>query len=105
MVLCPIGAVSMATVSSLEKPTWNRSPFRWFADPLQSLFISSWLMLCVFAGTTARLLGGKKELLDLLPLYGAILGGLVTGQIIVYRVYRKRIVGGSTPNCGTAEEI
>lgn len=91
MTLCAIGSVLVANASSLEAPSWNRSPFRWFKDPLQSLFVSTWLLLCVVLGTVTRLLSGHEEPLVLLPLYGVILTGLITGQYIVYRIYRKNI--------------
>jgi hypothetical protein len=75
----------------LARPSWDRNPFNWWGDPLQSLFVLTCTMVAVDIGSAFRR-----------PLFGSIgfwaLGvycsftvGLLIGQILVYRTYRERI--------------
>ncbi len=79
------------STSPLKRPSWNRNPFNWWRDPLQSLFVST----CVFVATAIGSAIRK-------PIYGSVgfwtMGvyacfgiGLSLGQFLVYRIYRHRI--------------
>jgi hypothetical protein len=95
MPLFAIGSVMYSIVrcktAPLSRPSWNRNPFDWWHDPLQSLFVSR----CVFAATA---IGSAVQH----PTYGSVgfwtLGvhcsfiiGLLAGQIVVYWRYREYI--------------
>ena len=78
-------------VDRLSRPTWDRNPFNWWGDPLQSLFIST----CIMAATA---IGGavKRPALGsvgfwTVGVYSSFAIGLLLGQVLVYRIHRQRI--------------
>lgn len=91
MVVFAIVSARMADTQTLLRPSWNRSPFRSSVDPLQSLFMSTWFMACLLAGSALRTMTGDKNVLQLLPFSVAIFAGLIVGQLIVYVMNRDRI--------------
>jgi hypothetical protein len=76
----------------LARPTWDRNPLNWWHDPLQSLFISTCVMAATAIGAALRrpvigsvgfwTFGG----------YCSFAIGLLVGQLLVYRIYRGRII-------------
>ena len=99
MSLFSIGTVFYSVKSckceSLQTPTWNRNPFNWWYDPLQSLFMSTWIMSAMALGSMIRM-----------PAYGSIgfwtfgvyfcwAAGTAMGQFFVYKIFRNRITSES----------
>jgi len=95
MSLFSIGAVSYSVKSckceSLRIPSWDRNPFNWWYDPLQSLFMSTWIMSAMALGSMIRM-----------PAYGSIgfwtfgvyfcwAAGTAIGQFFVYKIFHTRM--------------
>ncbi len=79
------------STAPLRRPSWDRTPFKWWRDPLQSLFVLTFVMIATAIGSAIRK-----------PMYGSVgfwtVGvyscfgiGLCLGQILVYRIYRPSI--------------
>ena len=75
----------------LRTPSWDRNAFNWWYDPLQSLFMMTWIMAAMAMGSMFRL-----------PSYGSIgfwtfgvyfcwAVGTAIGQLVVYKIFRNRI--------------
>jgi hypothetical protein len=96
MVFFTLGCVYYSTLrwgpNTLRRPSWHRNPIRWWTDPLQSLFIST----CTFgaAAVGAALRGSAIGSVGFW-LTGAFFSsafGLLVGQLLVYRIYKREIV-------------
>lgn len=79
-------------VSRFARPSWNRIPFNWWGDPLQSLFITTCIMGAMAVGGATQYPAFGSIGFWMLGVYSSFAIGLLVGQILVYRVYRERIV-------------
>jgi hypothetical protein len=98
LLATPPFAVWMATYSirrwksdTLSRPSWTRNPFRWSRDPLQSLFISTFVMAAAAVGGTVKHPAFGSVGFWTLGIDSCFAVGLIVGQILVYRIYRQRI--------------
>jgi hypothetical protein len=75
----------------LLRPSWDRSSFNWWDDPLQSLFISTCYMASMAFGAAVR----RPEIGSIgfwmLGSFFSIAAGLVAGQLLIYRLYHRYI--------------
>jgi hypothetical protein len=78
-------------VDQLAWPTWTRNPFNWWGDPLQSLFISTCLMGAMAIGSATQHPTFESVGFWTLGMYSCSAIGLLVGQILVYRIHRRRI--------------
>jgi RHS repeat-associated protein len=102
MPLFPLGAVAYSIgrwkSDQLPRPSWSRNPLGWWRDPLQSLFIFTFIMAAMAIGSAFQKPTFGSVGFWTLGVYVCIAIGLFVGQILVYRIYRQRIasswVGG-----------
>lgn len=75
----------------LRKPSWNRNPFNWSVDVLQSLRVS--LVGCgsFVIGQILNIENTSEQKLSFLYLMCAITLGLYTGERLVYLIYKNKI--------------
>jgi len=78
-------------VDRLSRPTWNRNPFNWWGDPLQSLFITTCITGAMTVGGATQYPAFGSVGFWMLGMYSSSAIGLLVGQILVYRIYRQRI--------------
>ena len=78
-------------VEKLRRPTFDRNPLNWWFDPLQALFITTCNMAAMAVGGLLRGATGSVAFW-MVASYFCFFVGLVVGQILVYRIYRERIV-------------
>jgi hypothetical protein len=78
--------------STLARPTLSRNPFNWWHDPLQSLFISTCIMVSTAIGSVLRRPTIGSVGFWTLAAYVCSALGLLVGQILVYRIYRENII-------------
>jgi len=78
-------------VEKLRRPSFDRNPLNWWFDPLQSLFITTCNMAAMEVGSLLRRATGSVAFW-MVATYFCITLGLVVGQLLVYRVYRDRVV-------------
>ena len=78
-------------VQKLRRPSLDRNPLNWWFDPLQSLFITTCNMAAMGVGSLLRQATGSVAFWMVATYFCAFLG-LVIGQVLVYRVYRDRVV-------------
>lgn len=78
--------------SRLARPSLNRNPLNWWHDPLQSLFISTCVAVSAAVGSALRYptIGSVGFWMSAIHMCAAI--GLLFGQVLVYRIYRKNII-------------
>jgi len=91
MAIFAVGTVHLSRASKLQRPGWVRSPFNWKTDPLQALFMSSVVMLGLAIGSVLRCALEPMHHLGLPMILGSIFVGLVLGQSVAYRIYRRRV--------------
>ncbi len=95
MPLFALGSVSYSVRrwnrGPLSRPSWTRNPFDWWGDPLQSLFILTCYMGAMAVGSAFRHPSFRSVGFWTLGVYACFTLGLWLGQILVYRVFRKRI--------------
>ena len=84
-------SISRRKVDRLSRPRWNRNPFNWWGDPLQSLFISTCSMGAAAIGSAIERPTFGSVGFWTLGVYSCFVIGLLVGQILVYRIYRQRI--------------
>jgi hypothetical protein len=83
---------------NLVRPSFHRNPFDWWGDPLQSLFISTCIMVnYTFGGVLRRPAIGSVGFW-LVGSYACCFIGLAIGQILIYRIYGDQVVEEATPN-------
>ena len=96
MALFALGTVFYSIQSkkceTFQRPTWTRNPINWWYDPLQSLFISNFISAGMAIGSALRLSKGTETGFWLFISYCCMAIGLLIGQLLVYRVFRARIV-------------
>lgn len=78
----------------LPRPSWSRNPIRWWRDPLQALFISTWIMASMAIGSALRQPTFGSVAFWTLGVYACFAVGLSVGQVLVYRIYRQEITSG-----------
>jgi len=92
-----VGAVYYSVVRGncerLRRPSWDRHPINWWADPLQSLFISTWVISAMAGGSVVRLSGSGEKGFWMFAFFLCFAVGLAIGQFIVYKIFRDRIKG------------
>jgi hypothetical protein len=90
-----LGTVEFSTrgwkVRRFARPSWNRNPFNWWGDPLQSLFISTCIMGAMTLGGAVQHPAFGSVGFWMLGAYTCTAIGLLVGQILVYRIYRECI--------------
>jgi len=76
---------------TLRRPSWHRNPTNWWGDPLQSLFVTTCFMGAVLIGAALRRPRPTIGSVGFwtLGIYCSFAIGLVIGQLLVYRVYRR----------------
>jgi hypothetical protein len=89
-----VGSVHLAKSVRLRRPKWNRLPFNWWSDPLQSLFIFTWCSLALVIGSVIRVRGSGTVGAWTVIMFGSVFVGLLAGQAVAYRLYRNRIGEG-----------
>jgi hypothetical protein len=82
-----IGVVSHAS-KRLRAPSLNRFSLNWVGDPLQVLFIETLVISALIVGGVFRV--GIRGLWTLAP-HVSMLAGLLIGQAVVYRAFRREI--------------
>ena len=78
--------------SKLARPSLSRNPLNWWHDPLQSLFISTCIMVSTSIGSALRRPTIGSVGFWTLAVYACFAFGLLVGQILVYRIYRENII-------------
>ena len=78
-------------VQKLRRPSFDRNPLNWRFDPLQSLFIAMCNGAAAGVGSLLRQATGSVAFW-MKGMYLSFFFGLVIGQILVYLVYRDRVV-------------
>ena len=78
-------------VSRFARPSWNRIPFNWWGDPLQSLFMTTCITGSMAVGGATQYPSFGSVGFWMLGVYCCSAIGLLVGQILVYRIYRQRI--------------
>jgi len=76
----------------LRRPFLDRNPLNWWHDPLQSLFISTCIMAAMVVGAAIRRPSIGSLAFWTLGTYSSITIGLMIGQLLIYRVFRARII-------------
>lgn len=93
--LFAVGSVMYSIVrwktAPLSRPSWNRNPFDWWHDPLQSLFVSTCVMAAMAIGSAVQRPGYGSVGFWALGVYCCFAIGLLVGQIVAYRIYREYI--------------
>ena len=84
-------SVRQCNVDKLRRPSFDRNPLNWWYDPLQSLFISTCNVAAMAIGSLLRRPTGSVALW-MVASYFCFTFGLIIGQVLVYRVYRERVV-------------
>jgi hypothetical protein len=96
MPLFSIGSVSYSirrwNHNGLARPSLSRNPLNWWHDPLQSLFISTCIMVSTAIGSALRHPTVGSVGFWTLAVYVCFALGLLVGQILVYRIYRQNIL-------------
>ena len=76
----------------LARPSLSRNPLNWWHDPLQSLFISTCIMVSTAIGSALRHPTIGSVGFWTLAVYACFALGLLVGQILVYWIYRENII-------------
>jgi hypothetical protein len=96
MPMFAIGSVSYSirrwNHSRLARPSLSRNPLNWWHDPLQSLFISTCIMVSTAIGSALRHPAIGSVGFWTLGVYACFALRLLVGQILVYRIYRSSII-------------
>ena len=99
LLVTPLFAIGSVTYSirrwnhsRLARPSLSRNPLNWWHDPLQSLFISTCIMVAMAIGSALRRPTIGSVGFWTLAVYACIAFGLLVGQILVYRIYREIII-------------
>lgn len=99
LLVTPLFAIGSVTYSirrwnhsRLARPSLSRNPLNWWRDPLQSLFISTCIMVAMAIGGALRRPTIGSVGFWTLAVYACIAFGLLVGQILVYRIHREIII-------------
>jgi len=94
-LVCPFGNLHFSSVSTFRKPQWARSPFRWWHDPLQVLYVGTCWFAGFFLGTASRFfishLSVDDEAVWSVVGFAGALAGLLVGQALAYAAYKNQI--------------
>lgn len=77
----------------LRRPSWNRNPFHWRGDPLQSLFVSTCYTAGMSAGAALRYPTSGSAAFWMLGTFCSSAVGLLAGTLLAHRVFRPYLVG------------
>lgn len=96
LVMMPIfafGAVSIfgANHGTLPRPSWHRITFSWWRDPLQSLFITTYVFGGMALGAALHLYGTSSTGFWTFLVFICTFIGLIIGQFLAYAYHRARI--------------
>jgi hypothetical protein len=83
---------------NLVRPSFHRNPFNWWGDPLQSLFISTCIMVTNTLGGALRRPAIGSVGFWLVGSYACCFVGLLIGQVLIYRIYGGQVVEEATPH-------
>ena len=99
LVLMPLFALGCVSYSvnrwqhdTLRRFSWDRNPMNWWHDPLQSLFITTLLAAAYCLGLALRFPSFGSIGFWTLGMWASLAVGLFIGQILVYRIYRERLI-------------
>lgn len=100
LLLAPVFALGIVAYSNsrrrrppnLVRPSFRRNPLNWWGDPLQSLYLSTWIMASMTFGAMLRRPTIGSVGFWTLGTYACFAIGLAVGQIFVYRIHREQIV-------------
>jgi hypothetical protein len=99
LLLIPVFSVGSVSYSirrwnhhRLARPSLSRTPLNWWHDPLQSMFISTCIMVSTAIGSALRRPTIGSVGFWTVAVYACFALGLLVGQILVYRIYRQDIV-------------
>jgi hypothetical protein len=96
MLLFTLGCVYYSTrrwgQNTLRRPSLHRNPLNWWTDPLQSLFISTCLLAALTIGAALRRPAIGSIGFWMTGVYCSMTIGLVVGQLLVYWIYRHKII-------------
>jgi len=84
-------SISRKKQTALRRPAWDRFSINWWHDPLQCLFLSTFLCASTVCGSALRLFGTSSTGVWTFISYLSTLWGLLIGQYLVYRLHRERI--------------
>lgn len=84
-------SVRQCNVDKLRRPSLDRNPLNWWYDPLQSLFISTCSGASMAIGSLLHRPTGSVAFW-MAASYFCFTFGLHIGQVLVYRLYRERVV-------------
>ena len=76
---------------NLVRPSFHRNPLNWWGDPLQSLFISTCVMVSNTLGGALHRPAIGSVGFWLVGSYACAVVGLVIGQILIYRIYGDQV--------------
>ena len=88
---CVYFSIHARNHKKLPRPTWNRNPLNWWDDPLQSLFISTWLASGGAVGSAFRNPGVGTVAFWTVGMNVCVALGLGIEQVLIYRIYREHI--------------
>lgn len=77
---------------TVQRPSWHRNPINWWGDPLQALFISTCFVASMAIGAALRHPAIGSVGFWMLGVYYSVGIGLLIGQLLVYRVFRRHIL-------------
>jgi hypothetical protein len=84
-------AISRLGVTTLYRPSWNRSPLQFWKDPLQLLFVATVVSGAALVGSALRLSGAGWDGFWMFVFYCALVAGLLLARVVTYRVFLHRI--------------
>jgi len=85
-------SISSGKCETLLRPSWDRHAVNWWYDPLQSLFIFNFVCAGLVIGSSLRLSNGNETGFWLFVSFCCMAIGLLIGQLLIYRIFRARIV-------------
>ncbi len=99
LVITPIFALLTVSYSihrhkhdMIRRPSLRRNPLNWWHDPLQSLFMSTCIMASMTLGGLLRHPAVGSVGFWMVGSYTCFALGLMIGQLLIYRIYRDKIV-------------
>lgn len=103
MALLAVGAPYFARSDGLQRPTLNRNPFCWWSDPLQAVFVSTFVCFGLLAGSILSLFVASRAAIWMVPVFGSMLLGLIAGQVIAYQLYAKWLIASEKGRKGAGD--
>jgi hypothetical protein len=78
-------------LETLQRPSWNRFPLKFWFDPLEFIFIAKWLSLAAAVGGSMRLFLVGMSGFWTVALSWSFAIGLLVGERLIYILFRNRI--------------